>query len=384
MMSTSWPLGAPPDTPTGSPFTAWQSDTLQLQLTTTSEPFDTLAATCGSATQTWVAGQSLRDGKFPPPQRELRQLKRHQSSVDKRCRARSDESYAPTAGLRRSRRDRNPIGTNRCRYRRTRTLQPRSGSRDRKGIVGAMTKLTNTVLAIAALTVLGVLSGCSDTTDLVVDAPPVAAEPSAPCYAPSTKIDGDECFPYSNMPIGPFPDFDIAPDSLWTDAELAEWDAEIEALAAEIRATPMKTDPPATASTTTTTAATTSTTTSTTTTTVPACAFTGFFSPVDNTPTVNVVKAGAAVPVKFGFCRSGSLQILATGSPSSTAHPCGTAATDEIEFTVTVSTSGLTFDPATGRYQYNWKTDKSWTGHCRTFTLRFTDGTIKTAEFKFR
>jgi hypothetical protein len=88
--------------------------------------------------------------------------------------------------------------------------------------------------------------------------------------------------------------------------------------------------------------------------------------------------------VKFGLCQSGSLQILATGSPSSTAHPCGTAATDEIESTVTVSTSGLTFDPATGRYQYNWKTDKSWTGQCRTFTLRFMDGSIKTAEFKFR
>jgi hypothetical protein len=119
-------------------------------------------------------------------------------------------------------------------------------------------------------------------------------------------------------------------------------------------------------------------------TTAPACVFTGFFSPVDNTPVVNLVKAASAVPVKFGFCQSGSLSIFTSGSPSSAVHPCGTIETDEIESTVAVSTSGLTFDTVSGRYQYNWKTDKTWVGQCRTLTLRFTNGTVSTAEFKFR
>jgi hypothetical protein len=129
---------------------------------------------------------------------------------------------------------------------------------------------------------------------------------------------------------------------------------------------------------------TTTTTTSTTTSTVASCTFSGFFSPVDNAPVVNVVKAGAAVPVKFGFCVSGSLNIFASGTPLSSPHVCGTASTDEIESTVTVSTSGLTFDAASGRYQYNWKTDQAWAGQCRTLTLRFVNGTTKIAEFRFR
>jgi hypothetical protein len=139
-------------------------------------------------------------------------------------------------------------------------------------------------------------------------------------------------------------------------------------------------------STTTTIAATSSTSSTVSTsvaTTVP-CTFSGFFSPVDDTPVINVVKAGAAVPVKFGFCESGSLQIFTSGSPSSTQHTCGVATTDDVESTVAASTSGLTFDAATRRYQYNWKTDKAWTGQCRTLSLRFTNGLTKTAEFRFR
>ncbi len=141
-----------------------------------------------------------------------------------------------------------------------------------------------------------------------------------------------------------------------------------------------------TTSSTTTTSTTTSPTTSTlpTTTTLASCVFSGFFSPVDNNPVVNVVKAGAAVPVKFGFCQSGTLTIFSSGSPASSPHACGTQATDDIELTVAVSTSGLTFDPASSRYQYNWKTEKEWAGQCRTLSLVFTNGSTRTAEFRFR
>ena len=141
-----------------------------------------------------------------------------------------------------------------------------------------------------------------------------------------------------------------------------------------------------TTSLTTTTSTTTSPTTSTlpTTTTSAPCVFSGFFSPVDNSPIVNVLQAGAAVPVKFGFCQSGTLTIFSSGSPTSSPHACGSQATDDIESTVAVSTSGLTFDPASSRYQYNWKTQKEWAGQCRTLSLVFTNGTTKTVEFRFR
>jgi hypothetical protein len=57
---------------------------------------------------------------------------------------------------------------------------------------------------------------------------------------------------------------------------------------------------------------------------------------------------------------------------------------DEIEETVTAGNSSLTYDDATGRYHYVWKTNKAWAGQCRLLTVRLADGTDHTAMFKFR
>lgn len=113
-------------------------------------------------------------------------------------------------------------------------------------------------------------------------------------------------------------------------------------------------------------------------------AWTGFFPPVDNPPMVNTVKAGSAVPVKFGLGGDQGLNVFASGSPSSVSSTCNTgAATDPIEQTVTAGTSGLTYDAATGQYTYVWKTDKNWAGICRTLVLKLVGNTTKTANFQF-
>ena len=140
------------------------------------------------------------------------------------------------------------------------------------------------------------------------------------------------------------------------------------------------------------TSTTTTSTTTSTSTTVPAptttqaispCVFGGFFQPVDNSPIINQVKAGSSVPVKFTFCPNGDLAIFASGSPSSASHVCGTGPIDPVPLTVATSGPLLKFDPATGRYQFNWNTDKTWTGQCRKLTLTFKDGSTASAEFKF-
>lgn len=103
--------------------------------------------------------------------------------------------------------------------------------------------------------------------------------------------------------------------------------------------------------------------------------FSGFFQPVENAPVYNEMKAGRAVPVKFSLGGDRGLAILAQGYPQvvTTACPSGGAAVD-IEETVTADTSRLTYDAATGQYNYIWKTDRSWAGTCRKLVLRFTDG----------
>jgi hypothetical protein len=113
--------------------------------------------------------------------------------------------------------------------------------------------------------------------------------------------------------------------------------------------------------------------------------FDGFFQPVDNLPTVNTVKAGSTVPLKFSLGGDRGLAIFAPGYPASVAHPCGTAsAEDAIEQVATPGESTLTYDAGSDRYHYNWKTEKSWSGQCRTLVVKFVDGTVARAEFKFK
>jgi hypothetical protein len=115
-------------------------------------------------------------------------------------------------------------------------------------------------------------------------------------------------------------------------------------------------------------------------------AFTGFFEPVDNLPTVNRVNSGSAVPLKFSLAGNQGLDIFAAGFPASVKVNCDTgSAIDDIEITETAGSSSLTYDSGAGQYKYVWKTEKSWTNTCRQLLVRFKDGTAdKVAVFKFK
>lgn len=116
----------------------------------------------------------------------------------------------------------------------------------------------------------------------------------------------------------------------------------------------------------------------------PAYAFTGFLAPVDNAPTVNKVKAGAAVPVRFSLDGDQGLDIFAEGYPTSRAIPCDTGApADSIEVTTTAGASGLSYDAVTDTYTYVWKTQRSWSRSCRQLVVQLDDATTHVAEFQF-
>lgn len=113
--------------------------------------------------------------------------------------------------------------------------------------------------------------------------------------------------------------------------------------------------------------------------------FTGFFEPVDNPPTLNLLQAGKAVPVKFALGGDRGLGVFASGYPASQRISCDSSApVDLVELTSTASASGLGYDAATGRYTYVWKTDKVWAGSCRELVLRLVDGTEHRARFQLR
>jgi hypothetical protein len=109
------------------------------------------------------------------------------------------------------------------------------------------------------------------------------------------------------------------------------------------------------------------------------------FEPVDNPPTLNLVKAGASVPLKFSLTEDRGLDIFAAGSPSSRRVTCDSSAPVEDDIAAATSgNSGLSYDVATTTYTYAWKTEKSWTRTCRELTLALDDGSSYRALFKFK
>jgi sugar lactone lactonase YvrE len=113
--------------------------------------------------------------------------------------------------------------------------------------------------------------------------------------------------------------------------------------------------------------------------------FAGFFPPVANLPTLNIVQAGRAIPVKFSLSGNKGLGIFAAGSPSSGPIPCNSSdPATLLEETVTAGGSSLGYDPLTDQYIYVWKTEQGWAGTCRQLVVQLNDGSTHRANFKFK
>jgi len=116
----------------------------------------------------------------------------------------------------------------------------------------------------------------------------------------------------------------------------------------------------------------------------PAYAFGGFAQPVDNPPTLNIMKAGQAVPVKFSLGGNRGLAIFDAGYPATQSTTCGSSGGSDVEETSTAGSSSLQYDATKDQYTYVWKTDKSWAGTCRVLLINFADGSKQRANFQFR
>jgi len=113
--------------------------------------------------------------------------------------------------------------------------------------------------------------------------------------------------------------------------------------------------------------------------------FTGFFEPVKNPPVFNLMNAGRAVSLKFSLGGNQGSAVFAAGYPKSRQIQCNTLSpVDAVEETTTVGSSSLSYDPATGTYNYIWKTEKSWAGTCRQVSVQFIDGQTYLLNFTFK
>ena len=111
----------------------------------------------------------------------------------------------------------------------------------------------------------------------------------------------------------------------------------------------------------------------------PSCTsadFGGFGAPIHGPPAVNVVNAGAVVPVRFRL--SGATYLVIDSQPvdCTTLLPTGEAPTP----LDSPGSTGLRFRD---EYHLNWQTDEAWEGTCRQLTLRIPAEADAVAYFRF-
>ncbi|MGB7876366.1 MAG: PxKF domain-containing protein, partial [Anaerolineales bacterium] len=113
--------------------------------------------------------------------------------------------------------------------------------------------------------------------------------------------------------------------------------------------------------------------------------FIGFFDPVENPPTFNLVKSGRAVPIKFSLNGDRGMDIFAPGYPRSEEISCDAVDTvNNVNNTLSDSASSLSYDSTAKQYNYVWKTEKSWSGSCRQLIVGLIDGQSYMLNFKFK
>jgi hypothetical protein len=112
--------------------------------------------------------------------------------------------------------------------------------------------------------------------------------------------------------------------------------------------------------------------------------FSGFGTPVDSAPMLNLARAGQTVPLKFRVTDAGGAPVTTlTGVAVTVASlDCGAAVTTDAIEEYAAGGSGLQ-NLGNGYYQFNWKTPKSYASSCKTLRLDLGDGVAHTALFKF-
>jgi hypothetical protein len=116
--------------------------------------------------------------------------------------------------------------------------------------------------------------------------------------------------------------------------------------------------------------------------------FTGFFSPVDNSPILNIANSGQAIPVKWRITDATGVPIadpVSFKSLTSYSVNCASFSGDPADAIeeYAVGSSGLQY-LSNGNWQFNWATSKTYARQCRTMVLTLGDNSTHVAHFQFK
>ena len=103
--------------------------------------------------------------------------------------------------------------------------------------------------------------------------------------------------------------------------------------------------------------------------------FDGFYAPVDRPNTMNVSKAGQAIPLKWRLTDANGAPVSDVVAVTIRAKDqgCATGATTDLLEEYASGASGLQ-NHGDGRYQFNWKTPSTYAGSCKSIELVFGTG----------
>jgi hypothetical protein len=115
--------------------------------------------------------------------------------------------------------------------------------------------------------------------------------------------------------------------------------------------------------------------------------FSGFFSPVDNAPVLNVAKAGQAIALKWRITDASGNPVTNLSGVTVTAVslPCDAGTTTDQVEEYAAGSSGLQ-NLGNGYYQWNWKSPPSYANSCKTLKLDLGEGAGNEhiAHFRFK
>ena len=109
--------------------------------------------------------------------------------------------------------------------------------------------------------------------------------------------------------------------------------------------------------------------------------FDGFSAPVDRPNTMNVSKAGQAIPLKWTLKNANGAPVtdLATVTIKAVGIGCALGASEDLVEEYASGSSGLQ-NFGDGRYQFNWKTPTTYAGSCKSIELVFAAGGVSYTE----
>jgi hypothetical protein len=110
-----------------------------------------------------------------------------------------------------------------------------------------------------------------------------------------------------------------------------------------------------------------------------AYSFAGLFAPIDRPNTMNVSKAGQAIPLRWRLTDAHGNPVLDLASASVTVSGvnCSLGTTDDLVEEAAAGNSGLQ-NLGGGYYQINWKSPTSYAGSCKSLNLNLVEGAPRT------